>query len=381
MGPNKTVREAAPKAPGKAPTPTARPAPEAPGKAQAGRAPGGATALPSAGAPPPATGAPAGRGKRGRRAAGKGTAAPACMAPTPGGAPATRPAAAGAPVDRGKRGRRAARKGVATKAPKGLPLGRAPAPSPATTGAPAGRGKGGRRTAGQGAALGKSRGPSYVVFARDTALQYEASAKKTGSSAVRLETYRSARSAGEFFDLHPGSAAAARRDLTWDLNKGLCSAPRFIARGDLKAARMNSAGTAHAATSVAYAVMAAASSVDPWAPLPAAVCAVEAAAGNATERALLARFVEYERAEADAHQEPLAGSLASLSSAVPGGNGDGLQLYSDVLVPADECTFDEVRDAALRDELRDHQGLPCAPSSAPEDTSRRVPWPPVGLSG
>ena len=198
-------------------------------------------------------------------------------------------------------------------------------------------------------------------------LQCEASAKKTGASAVRLETYRTARSVGEFFDLHPETTAAARKDLVWDLNRGLCGVPGLVAQGNLRAARLDPAGTAHAATSVAYAVMAAASSVDPWAPLPAAVCAVEAAAGNATERALLARFVEYERAEADAHQEPLAGSLASLSSAVPGGNGDGLQLYSDVLVPADECTFDEVRDAALRDELRDHQGLPCAPSSIPDE--------------
>ena len=112
--------------------------------------------------------------------------------------------------------------------------------------------------------------------------------------------------------------------------------------------------------------MAAVSFADPWAPLPAAVCAVEAAAGNATERALLARFAEFERVEADAHQEPLAGYLASLSSVMPGGNGDGLQLYSDVHVPAGECAFGEVRDAALRDELRDHQGLPCAPGSIPK---------------
>ena len=95
---------------------------------------------------------------------------------------------------------------------------------------------------------------------------------------------------GEFFDLHLESAAAARKDLAWDLSKGLCSAPGFIARGDLRAARLDPAGTAHAATSVACAVMAAASSADPWAPLPSAECAVEAAAGNATERALLARL-------------------------------------------------------------------------------------------
>ena len=53
--------------------------------------------------------------------------------------------------------------------------------------------------------------------------------------------------------------------------------------------------------------------------------------------------------------------------ALPGGDGDGLRMYSDVLVPADECTFDEVREAALRDELRDHRGPTCAPSSAPKE--------------
>ena len=113
--------------------------------------------------------------------------------------------------------------------------------------------------------------------------------------------------------------------------------------------------------------MAAAASAGPWAPLPEAVCAVEAAAGSAAERALLARFAEYERVEADAHQEPLAGSLASLSSVMPGGNGGRLQLYSDIPVLAGECAFDEVRDSALRDELRDDQGLPCAPSSIPKE--------------
>lgn len=106
--------------------------------------------------------------------------------------------------------------------------------------------------------------------------------------------------------------------------------------------------------------MTAASVVDPWAPLSAAVHAVEAAASrsDATEIALLAQFAEYERAKANSHQEPLAGSLASLAFVMPGGNGDGLLLYSDALVPTDECAFNEVRDAALRDKLRGHRGLP-----------------------
>ena len=69
---------------------------------------------------------------------------------------------------------------------------------------------------------------------------------------------------------------------------------------------------------------------------------------------MLAQFANYERTEAGTHQEPLPGSLASLASAMPGGDGDGIRLYSDVPIPADECAFDEVRDATLRDELRNH---------------------------
>ena len=36
-------------------------------------------------------------------------------------------------------------------------------------------------------------------------------------------------------------------------------------------------------------------------------------------------------------------------------------------MPDDECTADEVRDAALRDESQNRRCLPCAPSSAPEE--------------
>ena len=85
---------------------------------------------------------------------------------------------------------------------------------------------------------------------------------------------------------------------------------------------------------------------------------------------MLTKITEYERPEAEASQEPLAGFLASLASLTPDGDEDGLQLQSDVLVPADECTFDEVRDAALRDKLRVHRGLPCAPDSVPEELLR-----------
>ena len=97
--------------------------------------------------------------------------------------------------------------------------------------------------------------------------------------------------------------------------------------------------------------------------------AAEAAAsrGDSAESALLAQFAKYELPGADAHREPQACSLASLASVMPGGDGDGLRLYSYVLVPANGCTFDEVRDAAFRDKLRDHRGLPCVPSSIPKE--------------
>ena len=42
-------------------------------------------------------------------------------------------------------------------------------------------------------------------------------------------------------------------------------------------------------------------------------------------------------------------------------------MYSGVLAHADECAFGEVRDAALRDELRDHRSLACGPSSIPKE--------------
>ena len=85
------------------------------------------------------------------------------------------------------------------------------------------------------------------------------------------------------------------------------------------------------------AAMAAASADEHWVPSPAAVFAVTAAAprGGTSEGALLTQFTAYERLEAS------------------------------VLVPADECTLGEVRNAALRDELQGHCGLPRAPGSAP----------------
>ena len=126
------------------------------------------------------------------------------------------------------------------------------------------------------------------------------------------------------------------------------------------------AGSAHAAASMAYAVMAAASSADRLAPLPAAVCAVEAVAGDATkravtERALLARFAEFERVEPDAQQGPLAGSLTSLTAAVPGGHGDGLRMYSD-----------EVRDAAFMTSSQTTKASRARPAASPRSTTQQA---------
>ena len=129
---------------------------------------------------------------------------------------------------------------------------------------------------------------------------------------------------------------------------------------------------------VANAVMTAASITNPWSPPPAEVHAIEAAAsrGDSAEGALLAQFAKYEVLEADAHREPLAGSLASLASAMPGGDGDGLRLYSNALVSAAECTFDEVPG-----ELRDRRGPRARPEAPPRNTSRRMLWSPASLSG
>ena len=60
-------------------------------------------------------------------------------------------------------------------------------------------------------------------------LRYKASARKSGESAARLDAYRGARGVGEFFDIHPGPAAAARKDLGWHLSNGLCSTPGYTA--------------------------------------------------------------------------------------------------------------------------------------------------------
>ena len=73
------------------------------------------------------------------------------------------------------------------------------------------------------------------------------SAMKPGTSATRLDAYRSARSVGEFFGLHPGPTTTALKDLALDLFKGLCSTPGFVAPRLLKSAWLDSAGVAHAA--------------------------------------------------------------------------------------------------------------------------------------
>ena len=68
---------------------------------------------------------------------------------------------------------------------------------------------------------------------------------------------------------------------------------------------------------------------------------------------------------------------------MPGGDGDGLRLQSDVLIPAGECTSDDVRGAALRDELRaGTTEAPCArPAGSLRSISRRMSWPTASFSG
>ena len=123
-----------------------------------------------------------------------------------------------------------------------------------------------------------------MVFPHGNLLRYEPSAKKSGLSAARLNAYRSARNVGEFFDLHPGPAGQAGKDLAWDLSKGYCSIPGFAVPRPLRSVRLGPVGKAHA-------IMRATSIVDPWAPLPAMVHAVGAATPRddcSTESSLLA---------------------------------------------------------------------------------------------
>ena len=105
---------------------------------------------------------------------------------------------------------------------------------------------------------GTQRGPSRVTFRvaflHGTLLRYEASVTKSGAgagSAARFAAYRSARSVGEFFDLHPGAATIARRDLAWDLRKALCSVPGFVAPRFLRSAGLDPAGAAHGVVATA----------------------------------------------------------------------------------------------------------------------------------
>ena len=193
------------------------------------------------------------------------------------------------------------------------------------------------KDAGGEASSGSPEEPSRVTFARDDVLQYKASAQK------REEV------------------------LEWDLGKRLRITPGFAAPRRIKPAGLDG-------TSVAHAVMAAASIACPWAPCPA-VHAVTAVAprGGAIESSLLAQFAEHGRIEADTHQEPLAGSLVSLASVTPGGDGDGLRLYSGVLVSADECASETSSGTTAASLAR-----PAAPHRS---TSRRTPLPRASSSG
>ena len=81
-----------------------------------------------------------------------------------------------------------------------------------------------------------------MSFPRDRPLNFEAGHNKKGYSDKLPELYRKARTAGEYFDLHPGDTTQTRqrfgndsnsrldtkrasRDLANDLSKGFCSIP------------------------------------------------------------------------------------------------------------------------------------------------------------
>ena len=100
--------------------------------------------------------------------------------------------------------------------------------------------------------------------------------------------------------------------------------------------------------------------------------------GGASEGALLTQYTEYGQLEAGASLEPLAGSLVSLASLTPDGDGNGLRLYSDVPLTSAILTRSG---ASLRCELRDHRGLPACPAACPKSTSRRMSWPSTSTWG
>ena len=83
-----------------------------------------------------------------------------------------------------------------------------------------------------------------VRLAPETPVRYHPEAKKTGKSALRLLRYRSARTVGEFFDLHPGTEGEANADLANDLKKGLCATDPPLGRGDFDSVAIDQAGRA-----------------------------------------------------------------------------------------------------------------------------------------
>ena len=101
---------------------------------------------------------------------------------------------------------------------------------------------------------------------------------------------------------------------TWSgTSAGGSAAPSgLVAQSNLKATRVDSAGSEHAAAGVVSASLAVAIPADPRAPLPTAECMADATAGSAAERALLMYLAGCEQDEAGAHQEPLAGLCAAL---------------------------------------------------------------------
>ena len=71
--------------------------------------------------------------------------------------------------------------------------------------------------------------PVRARLALTADLSFLACARKRSGSllAARFETYCTARTVGEFFELHPGPSRAARADLARDFRRGLCHVPGY----------------------------------------------------------------------------------------------------------------------------------------------------------
>ena len=77
-------------------------------------------------------------------------------------------------------------------------------------------------------------------FPSENALRFRASGRKSGQSAGCFALYRRATALGEFYELHPGSAGDAAKDLKNDLTRPRkpppCAIPGFTPTEDLRIA-------------------------------------------------------------------------------------------------------------------------------------------------